>query len=197
MNAIPGNVIFDKMLDRVARHNLSHQLLMRLGELCLQPQRLSHTPRRLPILVSVFSFSFLHLLNPFLLLNPTHRRSRKDVPATQPRIPRWIFRAQHKLSSCPSTTVHMYSVLPVVFRIVKLSLCQLMPTMLPIRPLHLLFYLICQVPKVPIVFAPHIMGELVTQGLPDHFIIPVSVVCVCPQPQFNYLATVSVQAQRS
>ena len=49
---------------------------------------------------------------------------------------------------------------------------------LPITLPHLLLNLPRQVPEIPIVFAPDVMRQFMTQGVPDNLIISVSIICV-------------------
>lgn len=82
-----------------------------------------------------------------------------------------------------------------ILRIIKNLARNCLPPTLPIPLPYLPLNLPRQIPEIPIMFAPHIMRQLMTQRIPNDFIIAIPIVRIGPEPQLNDFAPVAVQTE--
>ena len=82
-----------------------------------------------------------------------------------------------------------------ILRIIKDLTGNSLPPTLPIPLPNLPLNLPRQIPEILIMIPPHIMRQLMTQRVPNDFIIAIPIVRIRPEPQLDDFAPVAVQTE--
>lgn len=71
-----------------------------------------------------------------------------------------------------------------------------MSTMESIISVHLLLDIIGEIPEISIMLAPDVVRELVAERFADDLVVPIPIVAICSQAQFDHLSSVSIEPER-
>ena len=82
-----------------------------------------------------------------------------------------------------------------LLRIIKDFTADCLPSVLPVSLADFFLDRLAQIPEIPVMVAKNIMRQFVAERISNDFVISISIIRICPEPQLYDLASISVQPQ--